>query len=187
MNGNHRDPTHYVTFPSNILTALLQLTYLELENIGLSVPADGGAALPPLQALTRLKGLRLYFDGEAAAAVNSSMLSGMQHLTSLELFWLSELDPGALAPHTQLQHLELSDCRIRGAAAGVGQLLFYMQSLQQLTDLQFCCHDDPPGPAVSYSALTASSRLRHLKVSGCRLPAGVWHVFPDGRQLPHLE
>lgn len=31
MNGNHRDPTHYVTFPTNVLTALLQLTYLELE------------------------------------------------------------------------------------------------------------------------------------------------------------
>jgi hypothetical protein len=188
MNGNHWDPTYYVTFPTDVLKALQQLTYLEFENIGLGVPADGGAVLQPLQALTRLKGLRLYFDGEAAAAVNSTMLSGMQHLTRLELFGLSELDPGALAPHTQLQHLELSDCLIRGAAAGVGQLLFHMQRLQHLTELQFCCHDDPPGPVASYSALTASSRLRHLQISACKLPTGVWqHVFPAGRQLPHLH
>ena len=38
-----------------------------------------------------------------------------------------------------------------------------------------------------FSALTASSKLRSLTISDCMLPEGVWqHVFPTGRQLPHL-
>jgi hypothetical protein len=42
-------------------------------------------------------------------------------------------------------------------------------------------------PAAAYSALTASSNLRHLDIADNRLPAGAWqHVFPDGRLLPHL-
>ena len=42
-------------------------------------------------------------------------------------------------------------------------------------------------PAAAYSALTASSKLQHLSLSSCTLPAGVWqHVFAAGRQLPHL-
>jgi hypothetical protein len=46
----------------------------------------------------------------------------------------------------------------------------------------------PDNPAA-YSALTASSVLRHLNISAWTLPvAGVWqHVFPAGRQLPHLQ
>lgn len=37
--------------------------------------------------------------------------------------------------------------------------------------------------------MTASSKLQHLDLSGCKLPAAaVWqHIFPAGRQLPHLQ
>ena len=43
-------------------------------------------------------------------------------------------------------------------------------------------------PASAYSALTASSKLQRLALHQCNLPAGVWqHMFPAGRQLPHLQ
>ena len=42
--------------------------------------------------------------------------------------------------------------------------------------------------AADFSALTASSKLQHLSLSRCWLPAGVWqHMFPAGRQLPQLR
>jgi hypothetical protein len=44
-----------------------------------------------------------------------------------------------------------------------------------------------PPPGHAYSALTASSNLARLAVSGDVLPAGVWpFVFPAARTLPHL-
>jgi hypothetical protein len=43
-------------------------------------------------------------------------------------------------------------------------------------------------PAAAYTALTASSKLQYLNITNCTLPVGVWqHVFPAGRQLPHLQ
>jgi hypothetical protein len=42
-------------------------------------------------------------------------------------------------------------------------------------------------PAATYAAVTASSKVQHLSITECRLPAGVWqHLFPAGRQLLHL-
>jgi hypothetical protein len=36
--------------------------------------------------------------------------------------------------------------------------------------------------------LTASSKLQHLNLAFCTLPASAWqHMFPAARQLPHLE
>jgi hypothetical protein len=60
--------------------------------------------------------------------------------------------------------------------------------LQQLTYLNLECSLEATAPAAAYSALTASSKLKHLNVNRCMLPTGVWqHVFPAGRQLPHLQ
>ena len=43
-------------------------------------------------------------------------------------------------------------------------------------------------PAAAFSALTASSKLQHLDLNRCMLPAAVWqHVFAAGRQLPQLR
>ena len=78
-----------------------------------------------------------------------------------------------------------------GHAAGYAQLLSELPKLQQLTCLILarCLYVSEGGtPAAAYSALTASSKLRHLDVSEGSFPAGVWqHVFPAGRQLPHLR
>jgi hypothetical protein len=48
-------------------------------------------------------------------------------------------------------------------------------------------HGNTP-PAAAYAALTASSKLQHLDISYCALPAGMWqHMFPTGRQLSDLH
>jgi hypothetical protein len=102
-----------------------------------------------------------------------------------------------LARKPCLQRLELVDCWVPGGpdgpptAASVGQLLSTVQDLQQLTHMQFS--DRAYGkyassPAAAFAVLTASSKLRHLDISGRTLPRGVWqHMFLDGRQLPHLQ
>jgi hypothetical protein len=63
--------------------------------------------------------------------------------------------------------------------------------MQQLTHLDLThtlAHGGPNPPAAAYAALTASSKLQHLDISKCRLPAGVWqHLFPVGKQHPHLQ
>lgn len=66
-----------------------------------------------------------------------------------------------------------------------------LQHLTQLTHLKLasdsvCAGINPP--AEVFSALTASSKLQHLGVSYCRLPAGIWqHMFSTNRQLPHVR
>jgi hypothetical protein len=48
--------------------------------------------------------------------------------------------------------------------------------------------EDGNPPAAAFSALTASSKLQHLNISFCTLPAGVWqHLFCAGRPLPQLQ
>jgi hypothetical protein len=126
---------------------------------------------------------------------HSGQLSGLQHLTHLHVVEgigsTSVFEPDALAGKTQLQHLEVVRYSIAGGSAGVAQLLSRLQPLQQLTYLDLrksLRSQDPSPPAAAYSALTASSKLRHLGVSFCTLPAGVWqHILPAGRQLPKLQ
>ena len=172
--GGRRLPTYW-------LSGLQQLTYLELALVNVQGPDQGQPALQPLQALIRLVDLRL----DARAVVSSSMLSGMKHLTRLEAVRGANLEPAALAAQTQLQHLYFSVFRLPVAA----QLLPQLQHLQQLTHLRCWCEmiDGGTPPAAAFAPLTASSKLQHLDLSVCKLPAGVWqHVFPAGRQLPHL-
>jgi hypothetical protein len=75
-------------------------------------------------------------------------------------------------------------------AAGTAELLTLVQQMHQLTHLNLsssfkCGYPDPP--ATAYSALTASSKLQHLDISGCTVPAGVWQqLFSPTKQLPHL-
>ena len=181
-----------MTFPTSALLGLQQLTYLELACVYLQGPDLEGPALQPLQALTRLADLRLapVIAPDSLVAVDGSMLSGMQHLTRLEVGSRAELDPGALAGKTRLQHLKLS-CSIADAATtGLTQLLSELQQLQQLTHLvltrEVFQEGDPP--AASISALTASSKLQQLILRGCPLASAAWPLmFPAGRQLPHLQ
>jgi hypothetical protein len=175
--------------PTGALQRLQQLTYLELADVVLQSPVQGQPVLQPLQALTRLQDLRLCTDD---GGITASMLSGTHHLARLWilgcLHHIPSLEPGALAGKTQLQHLQLVYCTVSGGAAGAAQLLSHLQSLQQLRhlDLGYSKWEGSP-PAAAFSALTASSKLQHLDIRRCKLPAGLWqHVFPAGKQLPHL-
>jgi hypothetical protein len=69
--------------------------------------------------------------------------------------------------------------------------LSHLQPLQQLTHLDLTVAltevEANTPPAAAYAALTASSKLQHLSIMGCKLPEGVLHhIFSAGRQLPHL-
>lgn len=82
-------------------------------------------------------------------------------------------------------------CCIPGGLAGIAALLSHLQHLQQISYLKFHMwygNDGPSPPAAAYSALTASSRLQHLEISGqWPVPTGGrLQLFAAGRQLPHL-
>jgi hypothetical protein len=126
-----------VGVPTAMLQQMQQPTYLELASISAEGPDRASPALQPLQALTRLVDLRLDNRGKGGdrPLVTESMLSGMQHLTRLELCQVV-LEPDALATKPQLQHLQLITSYTDGAAtAGIVQLLWRLQDLQQLTHL----------------------------------------------------
>jgi hypothetical protein len=185
-----------VEFPTGVLQQLQQLTYLELAHIWVLGPDQDQPALQPLQALTRLVDLRLISVGapgsqEEGSEITASMLACMHNLTSLQLSFDLEVEPGALAGKTKLQHLELYHCNVPGGRAGWSDFLSHLQQLQQLTHLTVSQHLTDrwiTAPPAAYSALTASSKLQHLDISFTELPAGAWqHTFPVGRQLPYLQ
>jgi hypothetical protein len=69
--------------------------------------------------------------------------------------------------------------------------LSHLQPLQQLTNLNLAhsltADEQDSPPAAAYAALTASSKLQHLDLTGCTLQAGAWqHMLPACRQLPQL-
>jgi hypothetical protein len=184
--------------PSDVLRGLPHLRFLEVTWCELEDPDS----LQHLQAMTGLQDLRLgivsgYIESLSSYCVKVSMLSGLKHLTRLQLFHALGramlLEPGALTGHTQLQHLTVSGCSyFQEGEAEAGELLSHLQKMQQLTYLDLgsegASHQEPSVPVAAYSALTASSKLQHLDISCCMLPADAWqHIFPAGRQLPHLQ
>jgi hypothetical protein len=187
-----------VEFSTAVLQLLQQLTYLELADMRLLGPDQEQPALQPLKALTRLIDLRLTSVGtfgsveELGSAVNVtvSMLTGMHNLTCLRLSSIGEVEPGAVAGKSKLQHLQLCRCNVSSGTAGVSELLSHLQQLQQLTHLTVSRTLTGPeaAPAAAYSALTASSTLQHLDICLMAMPADAWqHMFPVGRQLAHLQ
>ena len=177
---------------------LQQLTYLELTWCNLEVPDS----LQHLQAMTGLQDLRLgivsgYIESLSSYCVKASMLLGLKHLTRLQLFHMLGramlMEPGALAGHTQLQHLMIRGCSyFQEGEAEAEELLSHLQKMQHLTHLDLgsynASHQEPSVPTAAYSAVTASSKLQHLDISCCMLPPGAWqHMFPAGRHLPHLQ
>ena len=184
-----------VCLPTGVLEQLQQLTSLELSGkwMLLQGPDKAGLALQPPGDLTRLVDLRL--EGVRGMAgglrVIASMLSGACHLTRLDVS-SANFEVDTLAGRTHLQHLHLPLCKACGGPAGEAQLLSYLQHLQQLThlDLKNVLQSSEASnpPAAAYAALTASSKLRHLNITGCTLPNGVWqHMFSAAKQLPHLR
>lgn len=121
-------------------------------------------------------------------AITSTALSGAAQLTRLEIEGGSIIiEPGILSTKTRLQHLQLKYCSMIVGPAGVAQLLAEMQPLQQLTYLSLKHSfggQQAMAPVELYSGVTASSKLQHLEVSECILPAGVWqHMLPAGKLL----
>jgi hypothetical protein len=187
----------WVNISTEVLQRLQQLTYLELARCSLKGPVQGQPALQPLQALTLLQDLRICTN---SGNITASMLSGTHHLTRLQVSGYPEIslqlsvEPQVLASKTQLRHLQLAGCMVSGGVAGAVQLLSHLQPLQQLTHLDLAHisralqEGAPPQEAAAFSAVTASSKLQHLDLHKGRLPPGVWqHMFPTGRQLPHLR
>jgi hypothetical protein len=149
--------------------------------------------MQPLQGLTALVDLRLKSQFRLAAVfdIRASMLSGAHQLKCLQLS-ASVWEADVIAGKTKLQHLHVPGSVLIGGAAAEAQLLSHLQHMQQLTHLDMTSAlrrmDDGKLAAAAYSALTASSNLQLLSVSGCTMPEGVWqHLFPAGGQLPHLR
>jgi hypothetical protein len=185
---NYSSTGRALRFPSSVLQALPQLTYLELGGERLQDPCDLG--MQHLQGLTDLRDLRLSL---CAHTIPASALSGLQLVTQLKLQGVlgsSVFEPGALAGKTQLQHLEILSYIIAGGSAGVAELLSNLQDKQQLTHLNLSrsLQEADIAPLTAYSGLTCSSKLQHLDISSCTLPATVWtQTFPDSCQWPHLR
>jgi hypothetical protein len=184
------------TLPMGVLKQMQQLTYLELEDIGIEGRDKDRHELQPLRFLTRLVDLRVKKCGDRRRLITASMLSGAHHLARLELAGYGlALKPAALAGKTRLQHLQIVRCRVgaSGNEAKQLQLLSHLQPLQQLTHLDLTdtlrlMTSPMQQVAAACAALTASSRLLHLNLSGCALPVGVWrHVFQGRTKLPKLR
>jgi hypothetical protein len=157
-----------------------------LELVGCKLAEDHG--LHQLTALTHLQELRL--APKSMFTVNRDALSGLQHLTRLELGEGIRFSPGALEGKAKLQHLALEGAYMV-ALASMEQLLSQLQLLQQLTHLNLarCGHQRGPVlPAASFSALTASSNLHYINITKWVISMGAWKfMFPKGRQLRHLH
>jgi hypothetical protein len=181
----------YTCISTTVLQQLQRLTYLELVEVNLHGadhdPFDKDEpAADFLQPLTRLVGLRLAVAG---LDITASNLSSACHLTRLGLTGCT-FEPAALVGKTQIQHVELFSCC--GGAEVNAPVVSHLQQLSQLTHLAVADSYGIMGydavPVASFSSLTASSRLQHLNISSYQLPASACqHMFPAGRQLPHLE
>jgi hypothetical protein len=186
-----------LAFPGHVLSALQQLTSLDV----MQAPGD---VLEFVHLAPRLRDLKARLGPDSSTIQTVPVL---RQLTSLQLrasSCMDQFDVAGLANISKLVHLDIQvDIDMQGASkngrpAGVAALLCQLQQMTQLTylSLQRCWSlegpivpYDPSGPpAAAYAALTASSTLQHLDVSGNTMPQGAWqHVLPAGRQLPHLR
>jgi hypothetical protein len=168
--------------PTSTLQHLQHLTYLQFVGVCPVGPDPDSPAMQPLQALTRLVELHLDRPLNDMLTITADMLSGMQRLTHLQLVH-HKCEQGLLVGLTQLHHVGLAWCDILG---GDSEFLSQLESMGHLTHLNLM-FSLKGAAARDCSALTASSKLQHLNICECSLPAGVWqHMFPTGRQLLHL-
>ena len=166
-------------FPTDALSALQQLTYLELATEEVQGPGQDGLALQPLQALTALAELRLSLG--QPAAIGRSMLAGAKHLTCMELTRSAVFGPDALAALTQLRHFEVAWYGSTGWGLGA-HLLSQLPAMQQLTHLR-CLWDVGAGtnpPVAAFSALTASCSTSVSRGAHCQQVCGSTSSLPAG-------
>ena len=186
------------------LSSLVNLQHLEMKPT-FGPRALSGATLPRLQCLTHL-------DVNALSIENLLQLGGLtslQELTlwsswlvagpryipgltfpgSLKKLFLSRAVEGALLSllPTGLEELEVK-LNVEGPAEGPDSFLSGLARLQSLTRLLIApirMAWPPAGPA--YGALTASSNLVSLEVTGVTGPDGIWpYLFPATHKLPQL-
>lgn len=166
------------------LPRLQHLTYLKVKCLS-------DANLYQLGALTSLQELHLWFwDDPADSHLAASSLAGLVLPASLKKLSL-ESEVGAellsVAP-AGLQHLMVNS-GVYGPAEEPESFLSCIGRLQRLTALSLNPGRYfawlPAGPA--YSALTASSDLVRLEMTGYGFSSGLWsHVFVTTRKLPQL-
>jgi hypothetical protein len=132
-----------------------------------------------------------------AGPVTAATLPGIEQLTALEDLQLFKcvLEPSCLLRlSTGLTSLDLKEVvlepyeHVNEDALGATQLL---QVLARLTALQtlriFSIGGDLPQELSLFSALTASSNLQHLQLSGFVKSRAWTHMLPAGRMLPQLR
>jgi hypothetical protein len=180
---------------SNVVQAGLgvSLKHLELNNCMLLDGAAGlVSALAALSNLQHLSAWRLMPASTAPLRLPSFIQPW--DVTRMESIAVRRRGLAPLAGKAHLKHLELWPCFLLGHE---DWLLAELQHLSQLTRLCLSNVDNHPSchphlrmcpAAAAYSALTASSVLEKLHITGFKAQPGVWqHILPAGRQLPHLK
>jgi hypothetical protein len=167
-----------------LLTPLTNLRQLHLVQVDLIDPIVLGG-MTQLQELV-LSCIELEGKASGVAAL-LAVLQGMQQLTHL---WLDNtLDdclevpavPGAEAQAVPEAEAQAVPEAALAPAAGLWEAIAAFQLAVQRNTAAKAAALKP------YAALTASSQLRKLSLTACKLPPGAWqHVFAPSKHLPHL-
>lgn len=177
----------------------LQRLYL---NLRLGVCKDNWQEADPVlpeplcQQLQELTHLSLYMEKHnfmEPTKIMGPTLSGCSGLQELYLYAPS-VDVSAFEGLTGLRTLHLvADAVFQGAASGVAAVFEHIGRMHHLERLVIA--GGFLGATVALGAgdaelcmgLTASVHLKHLDLSGLKLPRSAWmHLFPRGQQLPQL-
>lgn len=193
---------------SDALHGLTKLTLQDdITGFVLSTCLQHVKKLPCLGSLTLARPLSSSTQGEAAPGSHFSDLSNLQHLTELKISGIGVAEAGTvLAQLTNMQHLVLTQCFGLHAAALQGlsrlqhlhldkvhimtELLAALPGLQELTHLSLEGSMLDRAPAAAFTALTASSKLAHLRLAHAVPTQGsgdLWdYVFAPGQGLAQL-
>jgi hypothetical protein len=185
------------------LGALTQLKELKLQQLQMPVSegctkataapgAIPGSRLNLPHSITRLEvQLSQHYGHSDYCTPDLASLTALQHLQLKDATWL---DTTLMYSMTQLTHLEL--CMGAGCMNGdcMEALLDVLADNTQLRHLQLeignqnvASEGVVPIKLEQCSALTSSSHLTTLKLSGVQLPPACGKaLFPAGRTLPHL-
>jgi hypothetical protein len=134
----------------------------------------------------------------APTEFSEDTFQNLERLTALQIlapYWC-DLEPSCLLSVTtnltslRLEKVELQPLQAQHEGAlGSSQLLQVVARLSALQNLELNRIEGqwPQQQLSAYSALTASSNLQELKLQHFEIPSTAWvHVFPAGRQVPHL-
>jgi hypothetical protein len=178
---------------SDALPCLSSLANLQQLRVGLS---SGESAVNLAHLPRSLTQLEVINPPNTGFCNSSNITRGFSQLTALrhlQLCRVASVELPLLSGMTQLTHLQLQVWRC--SSRELLQLLQVLPSMQQLHELQVgSCPRSPgpaeqPVPAQHLTALLCCRQLRSVALRDAgRLPAAAGqHLFPPGRQLPHLR